>query len=95
MLNKSQMLADVMSFLGGRASEELIFGLEHITMGASSDLKRASAIIQDLILNYGMSDLGIIHTQESFLYKEEVPFELSELTKQKIENEREKILSQC
>jgi len=89
------MLADVMSFLGGRASEELIFGLDHITMGAASDFKQASAIIQDLILRYGMSDLGIVHTQESFLYEEEVPFGLPESTKQKIENEREKILSQC
>ncbi|CAG8788525.1 7610_t:CDS:1, partial [Cetraspora pellucida] len=50
LINKSQMLAQVMSFLGGRASEELIFGLEYITIGAYSDFKQAASIIRDLIL---------------------------------------------
>ncbi|CAG8686480.1 252_t:CDS:1, partial [Ambispora gerdemannii] len=91
-----QMLAQVMTFLGGRASEELIFGTENITMGAYSDFKNASTIIRDLILIYGMSDLGIVPTQESFFYGEEMlATELPETAKQKIENEREKILSQC
>ncbi|CAH1755782.1 23655_t:CDS:2 [Entrophospora sp. SA101] len=80
---------------GGRASEELVFGLDYITMGAYSDFKQASTIIRDLILIYGMSDLGIIPTQESFFSGEEVPSELPETTKQKIENEREKILENC
>jgi cell division protease FtsH len=95
LLNKSQMLAHVMSALGGRASEELIFGSENITMGAYSDFKNASEIIRSLILHYGMSDLGIIPTQESFLYGDGISPELPETTKQKIENEREKIMSQC
>jgi cell division protease FtsH len=95
MLNKSQMLAHVMSYLGGRASEELIFGREKITMGAYDDFKKASELIRALILRYGMSDLGIIPTQESFFYGEETTVELPEITKQKIENEREKILRSC
>nr|CAG8433656.1 12618_t:CDS:2 [Entrophospora candida] len=80
---------------GGRASEEIVFGLDYITMGAYDDFKKASSIIRELILHYGMSDLGIIPTQESFFFGEEVPPELPETTKQKIENEREKILNQC
>jgi len=96
MLNKAQMLANVMTFLGGRASEELIFGLDYITGGAYDDFKKASGIVRDLILHYGMSDLGIIPTQESFFYGEEMlTAELPETTKQKIENEREKIMNQC
>ncbi|WNE40274.1 MAG: ATP-dependent zinc metalloprotease FtsH [Mycoplasmataceae bacterium] len=95
LLNKSQMLAHVMSALGGRASEELIFGSENITMGAYSDFKNASEIVRSLILYYGMSDLGIIPTQESLLYGYGISPELPETTKQKIENEREKIMSQC
>jgi len=95
LLNKSQMLAHVMSSLGGRASEELVFGLEYITVGAYSDFKRASEIVRDLILHYGMSDLGIVPTQESFFYGEGISPELPETAKQKIENEREKIMNQC
>jgi cell division protease FtsH len=95
LINKSQMLAHVMSFLGGRASEELVFGLEYITIGAYSDFKQAIEIIRNLILRYGMSDLGIIPTQENFFSNEEIPPELPETAKQKIEKEREKIMDQC
>ncbi|CAG8721017.1 385_t:CDS:2 [Ambispora leptoticha] len=81
-----------MSSLGGRASEELVFGLEYITMGAYSDFKRAAEIVRSLILRYGMSDLGIVPTQETFFSGEEIPPELPETAKQKIEKEREKIM---
>ncbi|CAI2186281.1 757_t:CDS:2 [Funneliformis geosporum] len=94
LINKSQMLAQVMSSLGGRASEELVFGLEYITVGAYSDFKRASEIVRSLIFRYGMSDLGIVPTQESFFSGEEIPLELPETAKQKIEKEREKIMNQ-
>jgi len=95
MINKSQILAHVMSYLGGRASEELIFGLDYITIGAYDDFKKASELVRNLIFSYGMSDLGIVPTRDSFFYGEEVPSELPESAKQKIENEREKILNQC
>jgi len=95
LISKSQMLAHVMSFLGGRASEELIFGVENVTIGAYDDFKKASEIIRDLIFRYGMSDLGIIPTQESFFKSEEIATELPETAKQKIEAERKKILNQC
>lgn len=95
MINKSQMLANVMTFLGGRASEELIFGTEHVTVGAWDDFKKASEIVRDLILHYGMSELGIIPTQESIFSGELTTEELPEKAKEKIENEREKIFKQC
>lgn len=38
------MLAEMDVCMGGRAAEELIFGLQNITSGASSDLERATAI---------------------------------------------------
>lgn len=38
-MTRSQMLATMDSLMGGRAAEELIFGTEFITSGASSDLK--------------------------------------------------------
>ncbi|CAG8574738.1 5334_t:CDS:2 [Ambispora gerdemannii] len=80
---------------GGRGSEELVFGLEYITVGAYSDFKQATSIVRDLILRYGMSDLGIVPTQETFFSSEEIPPELPEVAKQKIEKEREKIMNQC
>lgn len=37
-ITKSQLLANMDSMMGGRAAEELIFGPEKVTTGASSDL---------------------------------------------------------
>jgi cell division protease FtsH len=85
----------VTGLLGGRASEEMIYGRGYVTVGAQSDFKKASSLIRDLILRYGMSDLGIIFTQDSPFFGEENLQELSENSRQKIEKETEKILQQC
>jgi cell division protease FtsH len=85
----------VSGLLGGRASEEMIYGSEYVTVGAQSDFKKASSLVRDLILRYGMSDLEMIFTQDSPFFGEENLQELSENSRQKIEKETEKILQQC
>jgi len=85
----------VTGLLGGRVSEEMIYGKGYVTIGAQSDFKKASSLIRDLILRYGMSDLGIIFTQDSPFFGEENLQELSQSLRQKIEKETEKILQQC
>ena len=42
--------------LGGRIAEELIFGGDHITTGASSDLQAAAELARDMIVNQGMGN---------------------------------------
>ncbi|RHZ36511.1 AAA family ATPase [endosymbiont GvMRE of Glomus versiforme] len=95
LVNKQEILAQIMSLLGGRISEELVFGTSYVTTGNYSDYKRVSELTRDLILRYSMSDLGIIATQDSPLFGEESLNELSEAARQKFENERWKILSEC
>ncbi len=51
---RKDMLAEIIVLLGGRAAEDLI--LDDISNGASSDLKRATAIARDMVAKYGMSD---------------------------------------
>src|SRR5699024_1150065 len=51
---KKELLSNVMIALGGRAAEEIIFGKENITTGASSDLEKATDIVLSLIGVYGM-----------------------------------------
>ena len=43
MVTKKEFLADIDVALGGRVAEELIFGPENVTSGASSDLRQATA----------------------------------------------------
>ena len=42
--------------LGGRIAEEIIFGEQEITTGASSDLERVSSIARQMVTEFGMSD---------------------------------------
>lgn len=59
--NKDYLKKKIMILLGGRAAEELIFGKEFITTGASNDLKIATEIITKMISIYGMGEsIGLI-----------------------------------
>ncbi|MBV7271409.1 AAA family ATPase [Clostridiaceae bacterium UIB06] len=58
---KKEILNRVSGLLGGRASEEIIFGKENITGGAANDLQRATRMVVTLITKYGMSEkLGLV-----------------------------------
>lgn len=57
-LTKSRMLNEIISLLGGRAAEFLIFN--DITTGASNDIERSTRIARDMVTKYGMSELGPI-----------------------------------
>jgi len=56
---KSRLLAQIAMMLGGRAAEELVFG--EVTTGASNDIDKATKVARDMVVEYGMSDLGPIN----------------------------------
>jgi cell division protease FtsH len=41
--------------LGGRIAEEVMFGRDHVTTGAGSDLQKAAELARDMVVNQGMS----------------------------------------
>ncbi len=51
---KSRMLDDIVSLLGGRVAEQIIFG--DISTGASNDIQRATETARNMITKYGMSE---------------------------------------
>lgn len=56
---RGKMLQDIITLLGGRVAEEIIFG--DITTGASNDIKRATQTARSMVMKYGMSDkIGLI-----------------------------------
>lgn len=55
-VTKSQLLAMMDTMMGGRAAEELVFGPDKITSGASSDLKQATSIATHMVKDWGMSE---------------------------------------
>lgn len=57
---KSQLEAKVMGFLGGRAAEQVYYGVGEVTTGASDDIQKATNIARAMVTQYGMSILGPI-----------------------------------
>ena len=55
---KSEFLAQITGLLGGRTSEELVFG--EISAGAVNDIERLTEIAKNMVRVYGMSSLGPI-----------------------------------
>jgi cell division protease FtsH len=55
-LSLRQIKAMIASFFGGRVAEEMIFGLDHVTTGASNDIQRATDLSRKLVTEYGFSE---------------------------------------
>ncbi len=54
-LSKEQLESQISSLFGGRIAEELIFGADHITTGASNDIQRATELARNMVTKWGMS----------------------------------------
>ena len=56
---RDELLVDLRSILGGRAAEQLVFGVQ--TTGAANDIQKATALARNMVALYGMSEeLGLM-----------------------------------
>ncbi len=55
-MRKNQLLDRIKMILGGRIAEEIIYGKDNITTGASNDLEKVSNLARSMVTTYGMSE---------------------------------------
>jgi len=90
--------ANISKAMGGRVAEEMIFGHDKVTSGASSDISMATKLAKDMVTKYGMSkDLGPLsygsNEDEIFLGRQITRQEhMSEETSRKVDIEVKKIV---
>jgi len=95
---REYMEANISKAMGGRVAEEIIFGYEKVTSGASSDIQMATNLAKDMVTKYGMSkELGPLmyggNEDEVFLGRSIARQQnMSEETAKKVDEEVKKIV---
>ena len=96
--SREYLEANISKAMGGRVAEEIIFGHEKVTSGASSDIQMATNLAKDMVTKYGMSkELGPLmyggNEEEVFLGRSIARQQnMSEETAKKVDAEVKKIV---
>ncbi len=96
--HRDKMHANLAVSMGGRVAEEVIFGYDKVSSGASSDIQYATQLARDMVTQWGMSDeLGPLQYQEpqgeTYLgYSQSQRSNVSDETAKKIDKEIRRIV---
>jgi cell division protease FtsH len=95
LVSRSQLLARIISTLGGRVAEQVVFGDPEITTGASNDLQQVTNIARQMVTRYGMSNIGPIALEDDNNEQMFLGGEYNEAIADRIDNEVCKIVNHC
>ena len=93
---KDELLAQLKGILGGRAAEQVVFGVQ--TNGASNDIQQATSLARHMVSLYGMSDeLGLMATASvhSQYLEGQAHMDCSQETAHQVDLAVQKLLSTC
>lgn len=85
LVSRSELLARIITTLGGRVTEQVVFGDTEVTTGASNDLQQVTNIARQMVTRYGMSNIGPIALED----------ENNEAIANRIDTEVCKIINHC
>ena len=91
-----ELLTELRTLVGGRAAEELVFGVQ--TTGAANDIQRATALARNMVTLYGMSEaLGLMApaTISNQYLDNQSYLDCSQETAAQVDREVQKLLGAC
>lgn len=95
LMSKKELEERLVSTLGGRAAEELVFG--DVTTGAQNDIEQATNIAKSMVTMYGMSEsfglMGLARVENQYLSGRTV-MDCSDQTAAQVDKEVERILKE-
>ena len=69
LMTKNELVARLVTYMGGRAAEEIVF--DSVTTGASNDIEQATKMARAMVTQYGMSDrfglMGLVTIEDKYL----------------------------
>ena len=95
LVSRSQLLARIITTLGGRVTEKVVFGDPEITTGASNDLQQVTNIARQMVTRYGMSSIGPIALEDNNNEQMFLGGEFNEAIADRIDVEVCKIVNHC
>jgi cell division protease FtsH len=95
LLSRSQLLARIITTLGGRVAEQVVFGDPEVTTGASNDLQQVTNIARQMVTRYGMSNIGPIALENDNNEQMFMGGESNEAISDRIDAEVCKIVNHC
>ncbi len=94
--SKKYLMDRIVELFGGRAAEEIIFGEDNVTTGASNDIERATSIAQYIVTKVGMTKkfgpIMLDGTQDGDMFQRKY---YSEQTGKEVDDEISKIINEC
>ena len=96
LMTKNELIAHLVTYMGGRAAEEIAF--DSVTTGASNDIEQATKIARAMITQYGMSEkfglMGLVTVESQYL-DGRASLNCGEETAAQIDKEVMKLLADC
>ena len=95
LLSRSALLARIITTLGGRVAEQVVFGDPEVTTGASNDLQQVTNIARQMVTRYGMSNIGPIALENDNNEQMFMGGDSNEAISDRIDAEVCKIINHC
>lgn len=91
-INKQQMLARILVCMGGQVAEELIFGREQVTSGATDDLRQATEMARHMVMQCGLNEaVGPVYVADEKLLSEKSRQQIDAEVRSMLVEAREKV----